>query len=236
MSQYPSPYSSPNPYSSPAQHPYQQDPYATNLGPAKLAGVATIVLGALALLGGVCIGLLGLAAPEEMVQRMIEKSGDPNESVAIMRVGFAVIGAIVLLYGIGSIVLGIFVLRGSVAAAITGIVLSAIAILPMLLNAAVAVPKMSTMNGAEAAGAGCVAFVGPMVMVAQLIMLIFALKACLRHRRVQEQYRAQYWQYQQQQQMYQQGVSGVATYGYPQAQSPSTAAPNPEPQNPPEQQ
>jgi hypothetical protein len=204
MSQYPYQYSN-----QPGIGYVPADPYASLLGPAKRAAVATFIVGSLSLLGAICFGGVGLAAPESMLGPMVEQSGDPNITPAIIRIVLIVIAVGVLLFSVALLVLGLFIWRASTAALITAIVLTSLALLLVLANSAISLPQARGMDGAELAGFGCVTVVAPLLTVGYLVMLVLGVKSARQYREAQAAYQAQYWQYQQQQQAY-----GQAGYGY----------------------
>jgi hypothetical protein len=228
MSQYP-----PSPYSSPSPQPnlgyYAQsvrDPYGSLLNPCKVAGGAMIAVGALMLLGGLCIGIAGLTGPEQLLQGMVEGARQPEMTVSMMRIGLAVVGVIGFIASLVMLVLGFFIWRGSVPATVVGIVITSLLLLMAVGNSLFSLPNAAGMNGAELVGFGCVTLFTPLIFLVLVVLLVYGLKAARRHHAAVLQYQTQYWQYQQQQQMYAQ-PSG---YGY--AQAPQQT-PEPPPQSPP---
>jgi hypothetical protein len=208
-----------------SQYPYHYpgyatpDPYAQLLGPARRAAITTFVVGGLALLGALCMGGLALAGPEEIIAGMIEGARQPEVTTGIMRLGLAIIAVVVLTYALVKLVLGIFIWRGSGAAAITAIVLACLALLLLLFNTLTSLPNARGLGGAELGGFLCFTVVVPLTMLVYLILLIQAAKSIRQYKDAQSAYQQQYWQYQQQQQQYGQ-------MGYPQAPPPGPSDPN----------
>src|SRR5262245_38664143 len=101
MSQYPYQYPAPSPLGYPSA-----DPYASLLGAVKRAAIATFVVGGLSLLGALCFGGIGLAAPEEMLGPMVESAGDPNVTPGILRIGLVVIAILILVFSLVLLTLG----------------------------------------------------------------------------------------------------------------------------------
>src|SRR5262245_46932126 len=136
MSQYPSPYPGPTAYY-PA--PYTNELSLRYLAPARRASVLMFVIGGLGICCGVCCGLVGQIAP---VAQIIQHSGIDLSQLdqagisptTFVRIIYGVMAGGTLVVSILFITLATFVRRGSTAAIITSIVLSAIALLFMLAN------------------------------------------------------------------------------------------------------
>jgi hypothetical protein len=196
------------------------DPYASLLNRARGAAIATFIVGAIGLLGALCFGGFGLAGTEQMLGEMVRSTNDPNVTVSILRVMLVVMAVFALLYGIVTVVLGLFIWRASSGATIAAIVIASLVLLLMLLNSLASLLQAPRMRGAQLAALGCVALVIPLLMAGYLVMLFSGLKSIKQYREAQTSYQAQYWQYHQQQQMY-----GQAGYGSPPA-NPSGPPPN----------
>ncbi len=229
MSGFPSPYSTPNVTTAPnpyaAQHLYAQNPYAELLAPSRRAAIATFIVAAIVLLGGLCFGAM-VFMPDDVMEKMLQNSGQSEATPQIMRVGLVVLGVIGALAGIALGVLGFFVWRGSLIATILATVGVGLMILLMLLNAVVSLPNARGLGGPELAMFACFTVLVPLLLVGLFVMLIFAAKGTTRYKAAIAQYQTHYYHYQQQQQQaYQQQY-----YNYTQQQPP--AAPQP-PQNTP---
>jgi hypothetical protein len=204
MSQYPPPSLPPSPptgYATPLGYAYayaQPDP----LAPAKRAGIAMIVVGGLCLLAGLCCGAMG-AMFEQIIAQQPEIMADmPSEiSPEFLQATFIVMGVIVLGYGVGLIVSGVFARRGTAGPVITAICLTSAGILGLLVFALLGSIQAS---GGDLAINFCVVGVAGAVLCVPLVMLIFAMRAVPQVRQMQAQYQAMYWQYQYNQQAYQQ--------------------------------
>src|SRR5688500_17758006 len=143
MSQHPSPYQPPMPPQ--ISFDYYQ-PSAEVLAPNRQAAMLMFVVAGLTLLSA--MGCVGLAAavpsllaqhPSMLADMSVQVPGITPEMLRIALVLFAVL---VLLMGVGMIVLGVFVRRGSKAAVVMSIALMALAILYLLLSTlrSVAIP------------------------------------------------------------------------------------------------
>jgi hypothetical protein len=236
MSQYPSPYpapGAPQPQQVPAApygynfdyyQPYGQ-PTGDPLGPARRAGMLMYVLGGLLAVVGACNGVSSLAtSPQQILQQQAEfmpagqQSPLSPEATRTMAVVFAVL---TLGLGIGLILLGTWVRRGSLGAAWTGIVLTGGAVLLLLLMVLATI--VAGASGSPILFVATCVFVIPLALFGlQLVWLIQAARAAPRvaaMRNHQQNYQAQLWQYQQQQQQpYAQG--GYATASAPMQPSP----------------
>ncbi len=222
MTNYPPPYPNQPPPGAPLWYPA---PQADPLAASRRAAVAGWVIGGLVLLGGLCVGILAAAGPQAFMEAFERSSGETNVPAEAMRIGLIVIAVLLVIFSLTTIVLSIFVWRGSVGATITAIVLASISVILGVLNALTALPRMnSAANGAELTGMVCSGLVIPLVLIMHLAFLIQAVRAARQARQMQEQYRAQYWQYQQNQQAYGQGAYGAGQ---------ATPSSGPPPQAPP---
>ena len=244
MSQYPSPYSPPP---DPQQYTYTQanygnyghNPYeAELLRPARRAGLMMSILGGLMFLAGVCCVGMGLAFPWDqllaqqpaMGQQLQEALGGMPVEQA-MRIVATTIGVVGLVFGIAQVVLGIFVRRGSLGAAVTGIVVVCLVLLyPVLML--VSTPFTIGKQGPREVGANlCMATLWLLVYGLLLAWLIQAARATGRIREWRASYQAQYAQYQAQYRAYQQAYAQQSYGGYqpPQQQPPPSPPPPIEP-------
>jgi hypothetical protein len=217
MTQQPSPYSQP---------PIGYQPYAPTTGdpmaPARYASILMIVLGILMLLLGGCMGIVGAMLPTildkmppEQVRVMQDLEANTHLSATALFVGLAIfLGVIALMY----IVVGVFVRRGGLGSVITGIVLTVLTVLYLLLNAI----------GSLAQGPGgtlgvCFSLLLLGLFGWLLVLLIQATRSASRMRNLQAQYQTQYMQYQQMMQQY--GQPPGYGYGYPAPPPPQAPMP-----------
>jgi hypothetical protein len=179
------------------------NPYANLLGPAKRAGVLQVVLGSLGALMGLCVGLLFVAAFDEMMKQpgmALPADVDPaTVQMVFAVVGFGIAGLSVLL-----LVLGVFVIKAVKGATITSIVLSILATLYFAFNSIVVLGQGNPV--------GVMLSVGLLGAFIWLTAWLFqAVGAINQHVAAQAQ-AAQYYQYYQQQQ-----AAGQAPSQQPQA-------------------
>jgi hypothetical protein len=200
MSQYPSPYTPP---------PWQMN-YGYNAQPQDLsrnsrrASTLMFILGGLILLLGSCNAISSLVVPAEVAlqrQREMFPTNSPMpfsaETMKAISVGSAVV---MMLVGAGLVSLGTGVRRGGRGSTVTALVLGSILLvflgLVTLLSllAGLAVPLLFSVS--------CVA--GPAAAMVGLLVfwLIGAMRASANWSAAQQQYQAQYWQYQQNMQQY----------------------------------
>src|SRR5262249_54838695 len=116
------------------------------------------------------------------------------------------------------ILIGIFVRRGGLGWVISGIVLSVLTILYLMLNVGA-----SLVQGAGGIAGACFSLLPLGLFGLLLVFLIQATRSAGRMRLLQMQYQAQYMQYQQMMQQY--GQTGYG-YGYPPPPAPPQS-PNP---------
>jgi hypothetical protein len=207
MSQYPpSPYQPQQPQPPLAPLGYgggygAGDPTQAYLAPARRAAIGTFIVAGVTLLCGLCVGLLGVVANEQMLSEVVQNAGEAAVTTDIVRVVLIGMAVAVLIFGISMAVLGVFVWRGSAGAIITTIVITAVAVLVAVANSALSIPRLrGVKGGAELGGFLCVTVLIPVLLVGLLVMLFQALGGTRRLREAQAAYQAQYWQYQQQQQ------------------------------------
>jgi hypothetical protein len=221
MTQYPS---TPPPYGY-GYDPYQQQ-QSDALAPARRAALMMFLLAGMMLLCGVCVGAFAMTVPME---RLLQESGitlpqqpPPGMSVGeLMRIGYMVIAVGSLLAGIIVVVLGVFVRRGGMGAAVASIVVVSLMLLVAGLSVVVSLPQMAQQPSAILGI--CVVLVPVALMVGALITLVQAAKAASSVNAMKQQYQFQTWQYQQQQQAYNQG--GYAMPQPPPGQPPAPAPP-----------
>jgi len=226
VSQYPSPYAPP-PYSG------GFDYYSAGGGdprpPFRRAGILLIVLGAMALLFGFCVGTVFLVVPLEQFQAQGALppellNGTPLE---MFRAAIFVMAGVIAFVGIVLIVLGIFVMRGSRGATIGGIIVCGLAALFGALQFINGVAIVATHPSAQFMGGACLAAVPLALEALAILWLAQALRSGKQMQMSQQQYLAQMWQMQQQQQAQNQTGYG---YGYGQGgygYAPLQAAPAP---------
>lgn len=209
MSQYQSP------YTPPPQHPNDVGGYDFNyyqpqrdlLAPAKRASTLLFILGALIVLPSFCCAGMGLALPAIMADQpaaFADLTASQMTPEFIQRT-FVIAGVIGLFAGMMMIVLGRFVRRGSMGAAITAIVLIAMIVLYLLLNGVAVLVMSNRMPPAQIMVGMGITVLGLSLFGLLLVWLVQSAKAAPGVAAMQTQYQQQYWQYQQQQQMYQSG-------------------------------
>lgn len=116
MTQSPPPY----PYPPQSYPPYGTSP--THRASALRAGTLTIIVGALLLLLGGCMAVAMAVAPAQILQDAINQQQVPI-SAEVYRIVLGVVSGVIAVIGVALIVIGIFVLRGSVVMAIIGAVI-----------------------------------------------------------------------------------------------------------------
>lgn len=224
MTQQPSPYSQPPIGYQGAYPPIVGDPMA----PARHSSILMIILGVLLLLLGACMGIVGAMLPTvidkmppEQTKLLSELESTTHVSAGMLFMGLAIFLAVIaILY----IVVGIFVRRGGLGWVITGIVLTVLTVLYLLLNAV-----GSLFQGPAGMGGACFSLLLIGLFGWLLILLIQATRSASKMRMVQAQYQAQYMQYQQMMQQY--GQAGYG-YGYPAPPAPQAPASPPPAQDP----
>lgn len=208
MSQYPSPYNPPPPpnYGGGYDFNYYQ-PAEDPLAPAKRASLMMFIMGGLIVLPSFCCAAMGLALPAMMAQQPgalgdLTAAGMTPELVQRM---FTIGGAVGLFIGIVMFVLGRFVRRGSMGAAVTSIVMVALIALYLLLNAigllVMQLPPPQMVLGLA------MSVVGLALLGLLIVWLVQAVIAAPRVATMKSQYQQHYWHYQQQQQMHQSGYA-----------------------------
>ncbi len=215
MSQYPSPYSPP-----PVPPNYGYDfnyyqPQRDVLAPSRRAGMLLYVVGGLILLPSLCCGAMGLALPAIMAQEPalfseVSASGmSPEGLQTTLMIG----GGVMLLLGVVMIILGRFVRRGSMGAAVTGSVLAVLVFLYLVLNGLGILVMSGKLPPAQMVLGLAMTVLGLVIFGMLFVWLIQAAMAAPRIAMMQSQYQQQYWQYQQQQQMYQPGYAAPPAAG-----------------------
>lgn len=221
MTQYPSPYSPP---------PYPPQGYVTAYGygpsedlfaPARRAGILMIVLGALTIVIGLCMGLGGAMLPQMMDQmpadqrQMFDQMQQQLPPSITLSGIFLVFACVMVVVGLLYIVLGLFTRRGGLGIVITSIVLTTLVSLVLLVSTI-----GSLTHPGQAMGA-CTTVIALALFVLLLAWLVQAARATSRISQMQADYQAQYQQYLRAQQMY--GQQGYG-YGAPQAPPPPPAS------------
>jgi hypothetical protein len=198
MSQYPSPYQQP---------PYQQPPpgypmdysayYSDPLAPGKRAAIMMYVTGAIMLIMGSCAGIVLAMLPELMKNPEFSNSMSRTPGMTTELLHTAMLYTTIVMLGLGvfTILLGLFTARGSMAAAVIGIVVTTLIVLFQLFQAAMFFINTSrtSLPGPAMAGATCFTFVPLILFVAQLFFLILAARGAGRARAMREQ--QQYFPY-----------------------------------------
>jgi len=205
MTQYPNPYNAP-----PLPQGYWYFSQYALLAPARYASIFTLCVGGLILMGGVCFGLLGWLATDQIMEQMLQSAGDAAITTGMMRAGLIAFAVVAVLLSLALLALAIFVWRGSVAAIITTIVIVSLVLLFAIFNSISSLLAASGAGGAQLVGAGCFALLVPTTLIALIVMLTSALKAARRASNPLWQQQALYWQYQQPQY----SVYGQPGYGY----------------------
>lgn len=206
-----------SPYPGP-QQPYGYDPYAGYqqlgdvLAPARRASIMMFIAGAILLLCGIACSGIGLIVPwdellAEQPQLQSELSGISTDLIKGSFIGMSVAG---FLFGVGMIVVGFFVRRGTTGPLVVAVVGVSVVILALGLICLGGLIQAIASRQAQTAVGSCVYALPLIYFVILLLQLIQALRATPGVRAAQEQ-QAAYWQYAQQQQAYQQSM-----YGYQQ--------------------
>jgi hypothetical protein len=227
MSQYPyppSPYQQPQ-YTPPAGAGY--DPAHQLLGPARNAGLLSIIVGGLLIVCGAgCIGI-GALVPFDQVraeQPALFEQFDAQfgeDSANMMKWILITMGIITVVPAVLMIILGIFARRGGLGPIVTLMVLT---ILMLLGGVAQLVGSLLQGGGDPNTLIGTCIMVIPLALLAVLMyFLIAAARAAPQVRMMRDQYQSQFWQYQQNQQ----------AYGQQPQHWQAPPPPPPPPQNPP---
>lgn len=193
------------------------DPYAPLLIPARRAGLLMVVLGALAAAGSGCLSVVVAAAWEQVLAASPDLvRAELANKQDLMQIVYVAMGVIGLLFGVGYIVLGIFVRRGGLEAAITALVLTIVATLLLLVNVIGSASMLfdTAANQATALMGVCMTGVPLALLVLLLVWLIEAVRNAPKIKAAR-QYQAAYWQQQ-----------------YPQPWQPPPSPPTPPPGNP----
>lgn len=203
MSQYPPPYQPPQPgYATPPGYPPMSP---SVLGPARRAGILMFVLGGLSVLGGLCCGISGSMIEQIIAQQPAMAQDLPPEATPeVLRIGLLVVAAVSVVYGIGLVVLGLFVRKNSKAAIITSIVVAGLTLLYLaftFIKAAVG----GVQQGPEAVTGICMAFI-PFGLYGLLLFWLIQAIRNVSAARAAGQYPPEYLAYLQQHYAYQQQV------------------------------
>jgi len=197
MSQYPPGY--------PSQLGYPQAPMADPLAPAKRASIMMIVVGCLALVLGLCVGFAAMMLTGPM-EAQFSRQMPPGISPQMVGLVLKVIFGVFLVVALVEVILGILIRSGKSTPIVISIVLTVLGIFYFIFNLVVIVHGG---NPTQIIVAG----ITVMIVVAQLLFLIPAMKASQQVQSMQAAYQAQYWHYMQQQQAYQQGTAAPPGYG-----------------------
>jgi hypothetical protein len=237
-----------------SQHPpqYPQPPYfqpqfdfsqyypvgsADLLAPARRAAILQGVLGALVLMCGVFIG--GVAWKADLpVDEIVSTSGmtvpQLPEGVTLermLRIAYTVIGGCGAFTGVLLLVLCFFVRRGTIGPIVTSIIFESAVILVLVLNVVGALVQMAA-NPAIGLVSLILAGVPLAAFGLNVLWLIAAARNGPRLRIAQQQFQAQFYQYQQQQPAYGSAwpqstqYGGAAPWSAP-ATTPSSPTPSP---------
>ncbi len=207
MSQYPSPY---NPPPTPPEYGYDFNYYQPQrdvLAPARRASTLLFVLGGLIVLPSLCCAGMGMALPAMMADQPAA-FGDLTAShmtPQFLQRALVIAGGIGVFAGVAMIVLGRFVRRGGMGAAVTAIVLAALVVLYLLLNGVGLLVMSGRVPPAQVVLGVGITVIGLALFGLLIVWLVQAAMAASSVATMQSQYQQQYWEYQQQQQMYQSG-------------------------------
>jgi hypothetical protein len=218
--------------------------YATPAAPpdvlaaSRKASLLMFVLGGLTLFMGTCMLATIIAMPAgqfgQQMQQSAEATGQKMPFTAEqLRIMFITFLAVALMIAAGFIVLGVAVRRGGKTGTVIALVATA------LMLAFLALQLLSTIVVALQAPAALAVVVMLLIPISLLGLLgawlIGALRAMSRAGSYQQQYAAQYWQYQQNMQAYAYAAQqqGFAPQGYATAQAPQSPLPTPPPPPPP---
>lgn len=238
MTQYP------NPYQPPAGAPgfnYYRPAGPDPLAPARRASVLLFVLGGLAVLGGICAGLIAWVVPLDQIINQAQSSLTPQQLSQLppgmslehlVRIGYTVLAVLGVGFGVLLLCLAPFVRGGGRGATITAIVVFLLVGLLCLFDLLSALAQLA--GGAVATGIVSLVFVavvGGLIILA-LVLLFQAMRTSGYAAWHRQQMQAQYWHYQQQQAVYTQQPTTPAGYGYgygsvPPPQQSAPAAPQP---------
>jgi hypothetical protein len=186
------------------QNPGYYAPYPIDLlRPAKRAGLLMIIIGAVTVMLAMCMVGVGqllksMAVPPELaaqIQQLESKGITVGEY-------FAVVGGIFLIFAIAEIVLGIFVRLGKTIAIILSMIGTSIVLILLALTILFAILGSLSQAGPQMIFGAILWFVPLVLLGLQLMWLIGASRGNSRVALAQQQYQAQYWQYQQNMQAY----------------------------------
>jgi len=200
MSQYPSPYYPPN-----VQPPYY--PYSGALdvlAPARRASVMMFILGPMLKLCGACVMSMPLMfsmMPQDKLQPLLNQIQSQCGYPA--KVVIPVLGAFIFLPGVAMLILAFFVRRGGRVSAILGCALVGL----ILLKSVVELLFSFLHPDPNVMGAICLDIFSVGIFGLLFFWLIQAARASSSVQQAQQQYLAQYWQYQQ-------NMQAHSGYGY----------------------
>jgi hypothetical protein len=196
--------------------------------PAKRASVLMFILGPIILLLGGCFAampsMLAMAPPDQARQMYDQFQNTYHVSASEINVVFVVIGVVVLLVGLALLIMALFVRRGGKVATILAMVVTGL----ILLNSAGGLLlALLHMTDASALGGLCTNTFVLAIFGLLFVWLTQAFRASGKIRHAQQQYQAQYWQYQQNMQAYMhaQQQGGYPNQGYAQAGPPPVPPP-----------
>ena len=193
MSQYSSP------YLPPSITPSYGAPMDV-LKPARRASVMMFVMGGLMILFSSCmIGvtfMFALIPPEQLQPLRDRVQSMANMSPEML---FRIAGALVLVIGMLLVGMAFFVRRGGLVSAILSTVLVGLIVLQQILSL---LDALTTAKDAAGLGSLVASFIMFAAFMFMFVWLIQAARAAPKVKAAQQQYLAQYWQYQQQAQAY----------------------------------
>lgn len=186
-------------------------------------------------MGGFCFGAMGLMLPslpaaergeiDRLDQEMLTKAGLSFQTILIA------LSIMIFLPGVSMLVLGIFVRRGGLGAAVGAMVVTVLSGLFALFSMVMGLIG-SAQGDAQSIPGTVVMGIGVLVMgtlLAYLIQTVRAAPAVAASRRYLQQ---QYWQYQQSAMQHYAGAAGYSGYAMPPAPQPAPPLPNTQPPMP----
>jgi hypothetical protein len=196
VTQYPGPYQGPSYYSG--------DPYDELSAPAKRAGTLLIIIGAIGLMCGICVGVVGSRFdpeqfPPEHAQRIQEMEEQIGGPVTVMSLRFALIAG---LPSLAMLIMGIFVYRSATWAIYGSLVLVGIVLVFVAANVLGSLYMLARQPDVQSIIGVCLTAVMLALFVLLMAWLIQAARKASELKAAQRDYAAQYWQYAHQQQMY----------------------------------
>src|SRR5262249_16342371 len=143
------------------------------------AALMLFILGGLMLTCGVVCSGFGVMVPQEYLQSVAERRGVPVSTQG-MKATYLLLGMASLLGGLIEIVLGLFVRRGSIGAAVTAIVLSSLEILLTVVFLLATLASASSVGGNISAMvllSDCLLLLPLTLCAVQLVLLIQAARS-----------------------------------------------------------